>query len=113
MTPVRLDNLTAVAVTDCSSSCASIQRQAGGCSAQDLLLGIWPLFLLVTLLLSLRKAKLFGWVGRHGEDGLPVRPYKHDEKEVEEDQVDNLLSYTGDGDNTKLHHISVIRPADD
>lgn len=32
---------------------------------------------------------LFGWVGRFSEDGLPVRPYKHDEKEVEEDQVDN------------------------
>jgi len=24
-----------------------------------------------------------------GENGLPVRPYKHDEREVEEDQVDN------------------------
>lgn len=32
---------------------------------------------------------LFGGVGRLGEDGLPVRPYKHDEREVEEDQVDN------------------------
>lgn len=32
---------------------------------------------------------LFGRVGRLGEDGLPVRPYKQDEREVEEDQVDN------------------------
>ena len=32
---------------------------------------------------------LFGRVGRLGEDGLPVRPHKHDEGEVEEDQVDN------------------------
>lgn len=32
---------------------------------------------------------LFGGVGRLGEDGLPVRPYKHDEREVEEYQVDN------------------------
>lgn len=32
---------------------------------------------------------LFGGVGRFGEDGLPVRPNKHDEREVEEDQVDN------------------------
>lgn len=32
---------------------------------------------------------LFGRVGRLGEDSLPVRPYKHDEREVEEDQVDN------------------------
>lgn len=31
---------------------------------------------------------LFGRVGRLGEDGLPVRPHKHDEREVEEDQVD-------------------------
>lgn len=32
---------------------------------------------------------LFGRVGRFGEDGFPVRPYEHDEREVEEDQVDN------------------------
>lgn len=32
---------------------------------------------------------LFGGVVRLGEDGLPVRPHKHDEREVEEDQVDN------------------------
>lgn len=32
---------------------------------------------------------LFGRVGRLGEDGLPIRPHKHDEREVEEDQVDN------------------------
>lgn len=32
---------------------------------------------------------LFGRVCRLGEDGLPVRPYKHDEREVEEDQVDD------------------------
>lgn len=32
---------------------------------------------------------LFGRVGRLGEDGLPIRPHKHDERDVEEDQVDN------------------------
>lgn len=32
---------------------------------------------------------LFGGVWRLGEDGLPVRPNKHYEREVEEDQVDN------------------------
>lgn len=32
---------------------------------------------------------LFGGVWRLGEDGLPVRPDKHYEREVEEDQVDN------------------------
>lgn len=32
---------------------------------------------------------LFGRVCRLGEDGLPVGPHKHDEREVEEDQVDN------------------------
>lgn len=38
---------------------------------------------------------LFGRVGRLGEDGLPVRPNKHDEKEVEEDQVDNWREKLG------------------
>lgn len=32
---------------------------------------------------------LFGGAGRSGEDGLPVRPYEHDKRQVEEDQVDN------------------------
>lgn len=32
---------------------------------------------------------LFGGVWRLGEYGLPVRPNKHYEREVEEDQVDN------------------------
>lgn len=32
---------------------------------------------------------LFGGVGRLSEDGLPVRPYEHDERNVEEGQVDN------------------------
>lgn len=98
-----------------SGTCAGVQRQAGGHSPQDLLLGLWPFFLLITLLLSLRQAKLkrkksstgykldfiaadivevllvylFGGVCWLGEDGLPVRPYKHDEGEVEKDQVDN------------------------
>lgn len=36
-----------------------------------------------------RIGYLFGRVCRLGEDGLPVRPYKHDEREVEEDQVDD------------------------
>lgn len=168
MTPVWLDNLTAVAVTDrcvmstqrylvngqprrrganrqihsklahshsdtrTSGSCAGVQRQAGGSSPEDLLLGLGPFFLLITLLLSLGQTELewkkqqtdlfflkciheiefmskgdyrhahrvglfwriellylFGRVGRLGEDGLPVRPHKHDEREVEENQVDD------------------------
>lgn len=141
MAPVRLDNLTAVTVTDrcndatkhvvitdqdkrlatngsrTSGAGAGVQRQVGGSSPQDLLLGLWPLFFLVTLLLGLRQAKLetqkmltsflkvfsrcleangafvefylFGGAGRIGEDGLPVGPHKHDEGEVEEGQVDD------------------------
>lgn len=38
---------------------------------------------------SIWSLYLFGGVGRLGEDGLPVWPHKHDEREVEEDQVDN------------------------
>lgn len=94
MTPVWLDNLTPITVTDCcivltqrrlvkisqiaptqkckqavtnnftwtvehtSGSCAGVQRQTGGSSPQDLLLGLWPLFLLITLLLSLGQTEL-------------------------------------------------------
>lgn len=115
--------------THTSSACAGVQRQAGGGSPQNLLLGLWPLFFLIALLvrfgqaeleqISIRGVKesirspgcevgsydnggitetqtqrarllyLFGGVGRLGKDGLPVRPYKHDEREVEENQVDN------------------------
>lgn len=38
---------------------------------------------------------LFGRVCRLGEDGLPVGPHKHDEREVEEDQVDNWRNKKG------------------
>lgn len=88
MTAVRLDDLTAVTVTDCcialtqqledgsntevrldtlrldtlarrtSGSCAGVQRQTGGSSPQDLLLGLWPFLLLISLFLSFGQAEL-------------------------------------------------------
>lgn len=41
---------------------------------------------------------LFGGVGGLGEDGLPVRPHKHDEGEVEEGQVDDWKGVGGETD---------------